>query len=232
MKPYQKVPIEECGEALIAIPLKQFAVVTPHPYVALGAPYGHYSPYFLRQGVIQKLLAAQAYLQRDYPTWKLQIFDAYRPISVQQFMVDYTFRQLAIAECLDITTINEDARERLQAKVSKFWAAPSSNPQTPPPHSTGAAIDLTLANEAGNSVDMGSAIDELSPRSYPSHFAAQKGDAAQQFHHHRQILAQAMTRAGFQQHPNEWWHFSIGDQLWAWQIGNEAIARYGNASPP
>ncbi|WP_413325826.1 M15 family metallopeptidase [Synechococcus sp. MIT S9503] len=26
-----------------------------------------------------------------------------------------------------------------------------------------------------------------------------------------------MTEAGFARHPNEWWHFSHGDQLWAWQ---------------
>ena len=27
-----------------------------------------------------------------------------------------------------------------------------------------------------------------------------------------------MTKFGFAQHPNEWWHFSYGDQLWAWKI--------------
>ena len=26
-----------------------------------------------------------------------------------------------------------------------------------------------------------------------------------------------MTKFGFAQHPNEWWHFSYGDQLWAWK---------------
>ena len=26
-----------------------------------------------------------------------------------------------------------------------------------------------------------------------------------------------MGTAGFVQHPNEWWHFSHGDQMWAWQ---------------
>lgn len=213
------------------IPLSEFAVVTPHPYVALGAPYGSYSPYFLRQGVLQKLLVAQAHLQNHQPDWKLQIFDAYRPISVQQFMVDHTFQQLATAENIDTSTIDEETQTRLQSKVSEFWAVPSANPHTPPPHSTGAAVDLTLLDKAGNTVDMGSAIDEISPRSYPNHFAELKGPDEQRFHHHRQILTQAMVKAGFQQHPNEWWHFSAGDQLWAWQIGNGTIAQYGNANP-
>ena len=231
MKPYQTVPIEDCGEALVPIPLNQFAVVTPHPYAELGAPYGSYSPYFLRQGVLKKLLSAQAYLQAHTPNWTLQIFDAYRPIPVQQFMVDHTFAQLAATEGLDIAVMNSETRDRLQAKVSEFWASPSSNPQTPPPHSTGAAIDLTLLDSSGNAVDMGSDIDEISPRSYPQHFANKKGDEARQLHHHRQLLAQAMASAGFQQHPNEWWHFSSGDQLWAWREGNGAIAQYGSASP-
>ncbi len=229
MKPYQQVPIQECGEALVAIPLEQFAVVSPHPYAELGAPYGHLSPYFLRQGVVTQLLQAQMHLQRQRPGWQLQIFDAYRPIPVQQFMVDYTFEQLAQAEGLDPAQVSDEVRSRLQTKVIEFWATPSHNPQTPPPHSTGAAVDLSLVDADGEAVDMGSAIDEISPCSYPNHFAEQTGAIAQRYHHHRSLLHEAMSAAGFQQHPNEWWHFSLGDQLWAWQLGKGTIAKYGNA---
>jgi D-alanyl-D-alanine dipeptidase len=35
-----------------------------------------------------------------------------------------------------------------------------------------------------------------------------------------------MAAGGFAQHPNEWWHFSWGDQLWADRTG-EPIAHYG-----
>lgn len=231
MKPYQKVPIEECGEALAAISLSKFETVTPHPYVALGAPYGSYSPYYLRQGVLNKLSAAQTCLQASNAGWKLQVFDAYRPISVQQFMVDHTFGQLAAAEGIEPAAADPATRQRLQDKVSEFWAVPSTDPRMPPPHSTGAAVDLTLLDSEGNPVNMGSAIDEISPRSYPNYFAQQAGNEAQQFHYHRQLLMQVMTQAGFRQHPNEWWHFSSGDQLWAWQEGNGAIAKYGNACP-
>jgi D-alanyl-D-alanine dipeptidase len=41
-----------------------------------------------------------------------------------------------------------------------------------------------------------------------------------------------MVNAGFQPHPNEWWHFCLGDQMWAWLVNQQdpakgARARYG-----
>ncbi|MEL6601968.1 MAG: M15 family metallopeptidase [Cyanobacteria bacterium J06614_10] len=231
MKPYQSIPIQECGEPLVAIPLAQFAVTTPHPYEVLGAPYGDRSPYFLRQGVLEKLTDAQRQLQAQHPGWQLEIFDAYRPIPVQQFMVDHTFAQLAIAAGRDLETLSPEERSHLQAQVIQFWAVPSADPRTPPPHSTGSAVDLTLKTSTGETVDMGSPIDEASPRSYPNHFANSTDPTAQKAHHYRSLLAAVMAGAGFCQHPNEWWHFSVGDQLWAWQTkqqtGEGAIARYG-----
>lgn len=228
MKPYQKIPIQECHEPLVAIPSDRFTFVRPHPYQSLGAPYGDYSPYFLREGVLQRLLRAQAKLSARHPGWHLQIFDAYRPILVQQFMVDYTFMQLARQEGV-AKNLTEATRSRIQFKVLQFWAVPSPNPNTPPPHSTGGAIDLALTNAANEPVDMGSPIDEISPRSYPNHFADSTDPTHQKAHLHRALLVEVMSSAGFKQHPNEWWHFSIGDQLWAWQVGDGAIARYGNA---
>lgn len=221
------MPIQECGEPLVPIPLEQFAVVTPHPYSVLGAPYGDLSPYFLRQGVLQKLIQAQAHLQVQRPGWRLQIFDAYRPVAVQQFMVTYTFEQLVRAEGLDVAALSQGDRDQINAQVLKFWALPSVDQSMPPPHSTGAAVDLTLVNAGGESLEMGSDIDEISPRSYPDHFAGSADADKQRYHQHRHLLTAAMAAAGFCQHPNEWWHFSWGDQLWAWQTGE--IAQYGNA---
>ncbi|WP_036028491.1 M15 family metallopeptidase [Leptolyngbya sp. PCC 6406] len=239
MKPYQYLPILDQGEPLVPIPLDHFAVVTPHPYHALGAPYGDRSPYWLRSAVLSALTQAQSGLQQVYPGWRLQIFDAYRPIPVQQFMVEYAFAALAQQQGQDLASLTAPERDRLRLAVSEFWAVPSLDPATPPPHSTGAAIDLTLLDSAGNPVDMGSPIDELSVRSHPDHFATATHPSAQQAHRHRQILKHAMVAAGFQQHPKEWWHFSLGDQLWAWlvqaQTNQRVTARYGRveaAIPP
>lgn len=46
MKPYRQVAIVECGEPLVPLPAEVFALVQPHPYVELGAPYGDKSPVF------------------------------------------------------------------------------------------------------------------------------------------------------------------------------------------
>ncbi len=46
----------------------------------------------------------------------------------------------------------------------------------------------------------------------------------------RDRLAIVMSEAGFVNYPHEWWHFSYGDQYWAWRTGALA-ALYGSAEP-
>jgi D-alanyl-D-alanine dipeptidase len=232
MKPYQKIPIVECGEPLVPIPLEQFAVESPHPYEKLGAPYGDVSPYYLRQSVLEALIVAQAEIQRRHPDWRIQIFDAYRPVAVQQFMVDYTFAEVVQSQQLTPAALSENQREAIWQEVYKLWAVPSHNLMTPPPHSTGAAIDLTLVDGAGQTLNMGSAIDELSPRSHPDYYANQP---ELPYHANRQLLREVMYSAGFRRHPSEWWHFCLGDQMWAWLCNQEnstdtITARYGRAA--
>jgi D-alanyl-D-alanine dipeptidase len=229
MKPYQTIPILECGEPLVPIPLEQFAVESPHPYEKLGAPYTEASPYYLRQSVLRALITAQSQLQQQYRGWRIQIFDAYRPVAVQQFMVDHTFSEVVQAQKLNPATLSEAQREAIWQEVYQIWAVPSPNPMTPPPHSTGAAVDITLVDATGQPIDMGSAIDELSPRSHPDYYVNQP---EQPYHKHRQLLRDVMYPAGFQRHPGEWWHFCLGDQMWAWlcnqeQASSNFTARYG-----
>ena len=226
MKPFYSVPINECGESLVAIEPEKFALVSPHPYQKLGAPYGGKSPFFVRESVLTALMKAQDFLQESYPLWSLQIFDAYRPVSVQQFMVDYSFEQLLEIENLKAENLTEFEKQEMMERVYEFWARPSLDLATPPPHSTGAAVDVTLVDETGEPVNMGSPIDEISPRSFPDHFAESCQAEEMQYHSHRSILKEAMLRAGFCQHPSEWWHFCLGDQMWAWLSG-ESCARYG-----
>lgn len=232
-KPFYGILIAECGEPLQPLEADEFALLTPHPYQAIGAPYGDKSPFYLRQGVRDRLRQAQIALQQKHPGWQIQIFDAYRPIAVQQYMVDHTFEQVAQAQRLDPQQLTDAERQAIWAIVHEFWAIPSVDPRTPPPHSTGAALDVTLINAEGQIVEMGSAIDELSPRSYPNHFATSADPTEQLAHQHRLILRQSMVSAGFLPHPREWWHFSYGDQLWAWLTNGEqpgpAIACYGAA---
>ncbi len=232
MKPYQQIAITECGELLVPIPLNTFAVESPHPYQLVGAIYVQTSPYYLRQGVLDSLIQAQAYLQLKHINWRIQIFDAYRPVAVQQFMVDYTFTQVVEAQKLSIANLSAAQREDIWQQVYQIWAVPSFNPLTPPPHSTGAAIDITLVDDMGKVVNMGSPIDELSPASHPDYFASSSAPEQQEYHQHRQLLWDVMNFAGFARHPSEWWHFCQGDQMWAW-LNNminpvkPVVARYG-----
>ncbi|MBE9125316.1 MULTISPECIES: M15 family metallopeptidase [unclassified Coleofasciculus] len=218
MKPYHQIPIRECGESLVPIPLPQFAIELPHPYQKLGAPYGKISPYYLRQSVLEALIAAQTQLQQQSPGWRIEIFDAYRPIAVQQFMVDHTFSEVVRARNLNLSTLSDNQRDALWQEVYQLWALPSTNPMTPPPHSTGAAVDITLVNATGQTLDMGSAIDELSPRSHPDYYANQP---EKPYHYYRQLLQAVMESVGFRRHPGEWWHFCLGDQMWAWLCHQE-----------
>ncbi|WP_072620440.1 M15 family metallopeptidase [Spirulina major] len=244
MKPYQQIAIADCGEPLVPIPRggpyhgnpDQFFMESPslHPYVKLGADYGGKSPYFLRSGVLAALQVAQAELCRVRPDLMFQIFDAYRPVAVQQFMVDYTYQKLLKARSLSADHLTAAQQAEIWDEVHQFWAAPSLDPATPPPHSTGAAVDLTLAITRGCKVEMGGAIDEISPRSHPDYYATATTPTERSYRRLRTQLRDVMERAGFRQHPNEWWHFCLGDQMWVWlnqqdsqQPNPPQQARYG-----
>ncbi len=238
MSSYSSLLIDECYDPLVEIPLASFAFTDPHPYVVLGAPYGAASPWRLRQRVLDALHRAQDVLDAERPGWRFKLFDAWRPLSVQAFMVWREFgiqaerAGLSLAGCDTPQALQVQAPEvyaLLAARVFEFWSMPNDDPCTPPPHSTGAAVDLTLVDASGMEVAMGSPIDETTERSYPQHYAnaTNAGNAAaREFHANRELLNTTMSAAGFARHINEWWHFSLGDQMWAQATGHPA-AIYG-----
>ena len=72
-------------------------------------------------------------------------------------------------------------------------------------HQTGGAVDVTLVDSRGRALDMGGEyliFDAHTPT------RAVKNT-------NREMLCRAMTVAGFQNYPREWWHFSYGDKIWA-----------------
>ncbi len=226
MRPWSPIPIKECGESLQPLP-GELLRMEPHPYMALGAPYGPSGqPFQLRQGVVRRLLEAQQRLLDHDPSLRLSIFDAWRPIAVQAFMVEHSIAELCRER--GVERRSGDAFDRVVGDVGRFWAAPSRDPATPPPHSTGAAVDLTLSDGAGIPLAMGGEIDAIGALSEPQHYAGREDPEARCWHQRRQLLADVMGAAGFAQHPNEWWHYSFGDQLWAWRKG-AAVAIYAEA---
>jgi len=233
LRPWNGIPIDDEGEPLV--PLVDLVRLEPHPYLSLGAPYGDQAcPFRLRRGVMGRLARAQGCLQRRQCPYQLAVFDAWRPVAVQAFMVNYATRQECEARGLDPDGSGPEW-EAVGLDVGRFWAPPSLHPAAPPPHSTGAAVDLTLADAAGQPLQMGGAIDAIGPVSEPDHYAlAAREDPdseAALWHGRRRLLAAVMQDVGFVQHPNEWWHFSYGDQLWAWRRGLDR-AHYGRIGTP
>lgn len=238
-RPWNHLPIADCGEPLVALPPDMLRL-EPHPYQALGAPYGAGGgPFQLRQQVVNRLLEAQNHLQRQRPGLRLAIFDGWRPLAVQAFMVEHAIADACRERGIDPAQPGPQ-RDAVVAEVGRFWAPPNADPGAPPPHSTGGAVDLTLADQAScQQLAMGSAIDTIGSVSEPDHWLEQAEASADeqererflQWHQHRCWLREAMTVAGFCQHPNEWWHFSWGDQLWAWRQG-QSQAHYGRVNVP
>ncbi len=94
---------------------------------------------------------------------------------------------------------------QLYDRTSQF----SADPDTLPPHCTGAAIDLTIADKNGIELDMGTPLNSIDAAS--SHAAKLPSPACE----NRALLLSLMLDAGFAPHAMEWWHYSYGDIRWA-----------------
>lgn len=219
MRPWETISISDDGEPLVSIEDARLSFEAPHPYVKLGAPYEGLGPWFLRKAVFKLLLDAQRRLSMEKPGWRLHLLDAWRPLAVQAFMVAHTDALLR----RDEPHLSDEARRE---RVLTYWAPPNEDPKSPPPHSTGAAVDLTLLDDRGVVADMGSPFDEPTERSWPEHFA--KSNPA--VHQRRMLLSRVMRDAGFVGHRQEWWHFSSGDRAWAREL-DLTVARYGRVEP-
>ena len=226
MKVWNKIPIEENKEKLISIPCC-FKFISPHPYYYLGAPYNEEKEIWkLREEVVKRLIKVNDCLKLRNNNYHLLIYDSWRSIEVQEFMFNRAF----ILECkrLNIEASVKDMKlyPLVKKKVEEFWAYPSFDEKCPPPHSTGGALDITLADKYGNIVDMGSEIDQMDEKSKPDFYKNNDKEEAITFNDRRNLLKELMLEFEFAQHPNEWWHFSFGDQLWAWK-NKKPCAFYG-----
>jgi len=225
LKIWNKIPIKENGDKLIAIP-SFLNFLDTHPYFHLGAPYkDKTSIWKLREEVVNRLIKVNDYLISK-SSFNLLIYDSWRPLEVQEFM----FKRACLLECeksdIDISFENIKSYPSILKKVEKFWAYPSYDTRCPPPHSTGGALDVCLSDKGGNLVEMGSKVDQMDETSNPDFYKKIKNKEAIIWNSRRNLLKQIMNKFGFAQHPNEWWHFSYGDQLWAWK-NKKANALYG-----
>ena len=107
---------------------------------------------------------------------RIKIFDCFRPLAIQK-------------EFISLMPNND------------FISDPEAGSI---PHCRGVAIDLTLIDQAGDELDMGSDFDEFSEISF--HGYTKINAAAQK---NRYILMGIMLSAGFDFFRNEWWHYQL-----------------------
>ena len=75
-------------------------------------------------------------------------------------------------------------------------------------HSRGSAVDLTLVRRAdGAPLDMGSPWDFFDPISHTDSRAVSREARS-----YRMRLRAVMDRHGFENHPQEWWHYTLRDE--------------------
>lgn len=220
---FKTVPIVESGEALVL--LTDSATLKVRPFYFAHHYTGAQSGCYVRKAVATRLYQAAASLPEPYV---LLIYDGWRPLPLQ---LEIFQRMYASVKALHPTW----ADAKLSTEAAKFASKGSLDPKCPSLHFTGGAVDMTLGDQDAKPLDMGTAFDASIPASSTRHFerlvaqGKRLNVSAQQALQYRRILFHTLTRQGFCNYAQEWWHFDYGDQLWA--KVNRRFARYGLIEP-
>ena len=129
---------------------------------------------------------AQTFLHETHPQYHLMVYDGARPLSVQQIFWDTL------------------------AKPEELKHLYVADPAVGSIHNYGSAVDLTICDQQGIELDMGTDYDHFSELAYPSkeqELLAQGKLTATQLEN-RELLRSVMGRAGFTPINTEWWHFN------------------------
>ncbi len=112
-----------------------------------------------------------------------------------------------------------------------FLADPD-DPSIVAPHTTGAAVDLTLTWR-GTALALGTVFDDFTDASHLrslEHLADDLTRPGWLAANLRRLLHRHLAEQGFVAMTEEWWHVSWGDQDWA-AVNDLPTARYGAALP-
>ncbi len=141
---------------------------------------------YLQPDVAQMLVKAQQLLKEINPDYTLVVYDAARPRSIQQKMWD------AVEAPFD---------EKI-----RFL----SNPRNGSIHNFGAAVDVSILDEGGKALDMGTGFDHMGELAYPSREQEmlEQGRLTELQIANRRLLRRVMYGAGFWGIQSEWWHFN------------------------
>ena len=169
--------------------------------------YGSLVRAYLEPSFAQRVLKAQKLLRKRFPKYTLLVYDAARPISVQR-----TMKQIVAGTEFD-----------------SFVASGTKGGR----HNYGVAIDVTIADENGKALDMGTGFDSFdaassvkgtSDNSDPTTHTIDiyrayvrglqsKGLISKKAADNRILVLEVMHEAGLYPYRREWWHFELIDSM-------------------
>ena len=140
---------------------------------------------FLHPEAMKALQKAQSYLKQLRPDLSLKVYDAARPMHIQQRMWD----------------------EVKHTSKAIYVSNPAHGGGM---HNYGMAVDITLCTLKGDTLDMGTKIDYMGKASHIDHEAALVSAhiISPEARRNRQLLRKVMRHGGFIPLRTEWWHFN------------------------
>ncbi|MDR1878194.1 MAG: M15 family metallopeptidase [Bacteroidales bacterium] len=139
---------------------------------------------YLQPEAAVMLAKASQLLQKQHPNYRLLVLDAARPLSVQQKMWNI-----------------------VKGTPLNIYVA---NPKKTGLHNYGAAVDITIVNDMGVALDMGTPYDFFGEEAQPAkeEQMLKEGKLTQQQLDNRKLLRDVMNKSGFLTYNREWWHFN------------------------
>jgi D-alanyl-D-alanine dipeptidase len=200
---------DECGEPLVDV-RGTGHLWLDHRQADDDGSYAH-----LRSGALHRLVRAQRLLPAGV---RFLVVEGYRPPDLQRSYFEQYTATLRRAH-------PDAAPERIRDLASAYISPPDVAP-----HVSGGAVDLTLCDQDGRELPLGTEVNATPQESEGACCTAAPGISAEA-RAHRELLCRALTAAGFVNYPTEWWHWSYGDRYWA-LLRRASAARYGPAAPP
>jgi D-alanyl-D-alanine dipeptidase len=155
--------------------------------------YGDFNIAYLHPEAFIKLRNAVQLLQIQKPRYNFLVFDALRPRKIQRVLfaaVEGTEQEIYLAD-----------------------------PEHGSVHNFGFAVDLTVVDEHGRELDMGTGFAEFTLAAQPrcEEKMVAEGRLTSSHIQNRRLLRSGMEGAGFKGIPHEWWHYNALSlsELWA-----------------
>lgn len=221
----RKKKIEECSEKLVPMGLVPDKILVSSQYYIQNIE-GALPESYARETVYKKIIEAAKLLP---PGYRFVILDCWRPLKVQQSLFDILkddFRK----------RYPSDSEEEIMNRTLTYVALPSRDSEKPSPHNTGGAVDLSIVDEDGLLLNMGTDFDDSTLKAGTTYFEEKLAKGTElspeelEALKNRRLLYNIMTSVGFTNYVDEWWHYDFGNQNWAWMSKNDH-AVYGKADP-